>query len=122
EPLDGLGNVQAATATGAPLLHDGVEANVAGRTQRGFGDIEAAFSSDATVVHQTFRFGRVIGGYMEPRASAASLDEAGRVVVQTSTQWVYGVRDRISQVLGIEKDQVRVMAPDVGGGFGAKGQ
>src|SRR5438270_1115024 len=45
EPLDGLGNVQAATATGAPLLHDGVEANVAGRTQRGFGDIEAAFSS-----------------------------------------------------------------------------
>jgi carbon-monoxide dehydrogenase large subunit len=123
EPLPGAGDVQAASAPDAPELHDGVKSNIAGRTQRGLGDIAAAFSQDAVVVRQTFRFGRVIGGYMEPRASAAAFDAAsGQLTVWTSTQWVYGVRDRIVQILGLDKENVRVLAPDVGGGFGAKGQ
>ena len=123
EPLPGVGDVLSATAAGAPELHDGITSNVAGRVERHFGDSAAAFSPQATVVRQTFRFGRVIGGYMEPRASAAAVDsDSGRLTVWTSTQWVYGVRDRIVQILGLEKDQVRVLAPDVGGGFGAKGQ
>src|SRR5258708_9093695 len=60
---------------------------------------------------------------MEPRGTAASMDTAtGQLTVWTSTQWVYGVRDRIAALLGLERTQVRVLAPDVGGGFGARGQ
>lgn len=123
EPLDGVGDVEAALSTGAGVLHKQIGSNVAGEVERGFGDIQSAFGSDAVVVRGTFRFGRVIGGYMEPRATAATIDpETGRLTIWTSTQWVYGVRDRISAVLGIDKAKVHVLAPDVGGAFGAKGQ
>ena len=122
-PLDGAGDVDSALRPGAALLHEGVDSNIAGRVQRGFGDIDGQMSADAVVVRQSFRFGRVIGGYMEPRATAAALDpDTGRLNVWTSTQWVYGVRDRIASILGLERDQVHVLAPDVGGAFGAKGQ
>jgi carbon-monoxide dehydrogenase large subunit len=121
-PLDGVGDVTAATAPGAPLLHEGMASNVAGRVERGFGDAEAAFDGAPVVVRQRFQLGRVAGGYLEPRASVASFDPASRVLtLWTSTQWVYGVRDRIAALLGLERDSVRVLAPDVGGGFGAKG-
>jgi aerobic carbon-monoxide dehydrogenase large subunit len=122
-PLEGVGDVDAATRPGAPVLHDDLGSNIAGRVQRAFGDIDAAMLEDAVVVRQSFRFGRVIGGYMEPRATTAALDgDNGRLTVWTSTQWVYGVRDRIASILGLDRSQVRVLAPDVGGAFGAKGQ
>ena len=123
-PLDGIGDVDAALRPGAAVLHEDVGSNIAGRVQRGFGDTGVAFGDDtAVVVRHTFRFGRVIGGYMEPRATAAAVDAAtGRLTVWTSTQWVYGVRDRIASILGLDRGQVHVVAPDVGGAFGAKGQ
>jgi carbon-monoxide dehydrogenase large subunit len=122
-PLDGVGNVLAATPAGAPVLHASIGSNLAGEVERGFGDVGAAFGPDATVVRATLRLGRVIGGYMEPRGTAAVTDpDTGRMTVWTSTQWVYGVRDRICTILGLDRDQVRVVANDVGGGFGAKGQ
>ncbi|MGI9148464.1 MAG: xanthine dehydrogenase family protein molybdopterin-binding subunit, partial [Chloroflexota bacterium] len=121
-PLAGAGDVLTATRASAPVLHAELGSNVAGRYQAGFGDVESAFAPDATVVRQTFRLARVIGGYMEPRASAAALDAAtGQLTVWTSTQWVFGVRDSIAKLLGLDPDTVRVLAPDVGGGFGAKG-
>ena len=125
EPLDGAGDVTSAQKPGAAPLHDDIGANVAGVVQRGFGDAAAAFAQgdDVVVVKSSFRFGRVIGGYMEPRATAATVDEAsGRLTVWTSTQWVYGVRDRIASLLGLDKATIHVLAPDVGGAFGAKGQ
>jgi carbon-monoxide dehydrogenase large subunit len=122
-PLEGAGDVLNATRPDAPVLHERLGSNEAGRVERTFGDVESAFAADAVVVRQTFRLGRVIGGYMEPRACAARYDpDSGRLTVWTSTQWVYGVRDRIAALLEIEPERVRVLAPDVGGGFGAKGQ
>jgi carbon-monoxide dehydrogenase large subunit len=122
-PINGVGNVLEASRVGAPVLHDALGTNIAGTVERNFGEMSSAFSGDATVVQLTVRLGRVIGGYMEPRGTAASMDAAtGLLTVWTSTQWVYGVRDRIAALLGLERNQVRVLAPDVGGGFGAKGQ
>ncbi|MBV9359283.1 MAG: xanthine dehydrogenase family protein molybdopterin-binding subunit [Chloroflexi bacterium] len=122
-PLDGAGDVLTATAPDAPVLHQQLGSNVAGRVERRFGDVESAFAADAVIVRQSFRLGRVIGGYMEPRACVASYDpDSGQLTVSTSTQWVYGVRDRIAALLELEPERVRVRAPDVGGGFGAKGQ
>src|SRR5207253_769145 len=71
EPLEGVGDVESATRDAAPVLHDDLGTNVAGRVERGFGDSSGAFSNEAVVVRQTFRFGRVIGGYMEPRPAGA---------------------------------------------------
>ena len=59
---------------------------------------------------------------MEPRATTAVPDpESGGLKVWTSTQNVFGVREAISDVLGLDKEKVHVVAEDVGGGFGAKG-
>src|SRR5262249_20061473 len=121
-PLEGAGDVVTATQPDAPVLHERLGSNQAGRVERSLGDIESAFADDAVVVRQTFRLGRVIGGYMEPRACAARYDpDSGQLTVWSSTQWVYGVRDRIAALLEVEPERVRVLAPDVGGGFGAKG-
>ena len=122
-PLQGVGNVLLATQADAPILHEDIGSNVAGEVQRSFGDVDAAFNPDATVVHIQVRLGRVIGGYMEPRGTAATVNpETGQLTVWTSTQWVFGVRDRIASVLNLDKALIRVLANDVGGGFGAKGQ
>lgn len=58
-PLDGVGNVGAASRAGAPVLHDALGSNVAGVVERSFGDIEAAFADNATVLQLTVRLGRV---------------------------------------------------------------
>jgi len=122
-PLDGVGNVLAASRPDPPVLHASIGSNVAGEVDRSFGDIASAFADAPTVVRLSVRLGRVIGGYMEPRGTAASVDiSTGKLTVWTSTQWVFGVRDRIASILHIERDLVHVVARDVGGGFGAKGQ
>lgn len=122
DPLDGAGDVRAATRAGAPTLHPPHESNVAGRVVRAFGDIEAAFAKAAVIESHEYRLARVSGGYLEPRACCAIWDEAaGRWEMWTSTQWVHGVRDRVAEMLGVDKSQIRVRAENVGGGFGPKG-
>ncbi|TMB89585.1 MAG: xanthine dehydrogenase family protein molybdopterin-binding subunit, partial [Chloroflexi bacterium] len=63
---------------------------------------------------------RVAGAAMEPRAVTASYEDGG-IKVWTSTQNVFGVKGAIASILGIPEAKVRVLAEDVGGGFGAKG-
>jgi len=57
---------------------------------------------------------------MEPRSSAAAVGEDGRLTVWLSTQTPHQDRDGLARFLGLEPGEVRVVAPDVGGGFGAK--
>ena len=62
------------------------------------------------------------GGGSEPRACCAVWNETKDLwEMWSSTQWVHGVRDRVAELLGVEKRQVRVRAENVGGGFGPKG-
>ncbi len=58
---------------------------------------------------------------LEPRASAAQVDDQGRLTVWLSTQTPHQDRDGLAGILGLEPDRIRVVAPDVGGGFGGKG-
>src|SRR5579859_1300187 len=103
-----------------PATADPLRGEVAGTVERGFGDIDAAFDPTHVVVSARLHVNRVSGGYMEPRATTAAPHEGG-VVVYTSTQWVHGVRDAIAKSLALDPEKVRVRAPHVGGGFGAKG-
>ncbi len=122
DPLDGVGTVVAATANGAPKVHADMNDNIARSKTRSYGDIKGAFGCDSVSAKIRLTTSRVAGAAMEPRAVTAAPDpETEGLKVWTSTQNVFGVREAIASALGIEEENVRVVAEDVGGGFGAKG-
>src|SRR5256886_7387388 len=96
--------------------------NIARSKTRSYGDIKGAFGSDSVTAKIRLTASRVAGAAMEPRAVTAAPDpETEGLKVWTSTQNVFGVREAIASPLGLEEENVRVVAEDVGGGFGAKG-
>ena len=122
DPLPGVGDVMSAVASGAPAVHAGMKSNVAQSASISFGDIESAFASDSVTTKIHLTTARVAGAAMEPRAVTATPDaETGGIKMWTSTQNVFGVKAAVASTLGIDADLVRVLAEDVGGGFGAKG-
>ena len=122
DPLPGVAGVLNAVSGGAPLVHADMTSNVAHSAPVAYGDIDAAFSTDSVVATIKLSTDRVAGAAMEPRAVTAAPDPGtGGLKVWTSTQNVFGVRNAIAGAAGIPEDKVRVLAEDVGGGFGAKG-
>ena len=122
DPLPGVGDVITATAKDAPMVHADMNTNVAQSGSVAYGDIEAAFAPDSVTAKIRLTTARVAGAAMEPRTVTATPDQkTDGLKVWTSTQNVFGVRGAIASVLGIEDGKVRVLAEDVGGGFGAKG-
>ena len=86
-----------------------------------FGGDETMFDDCEVVVEQTIANQRVAPCPLEGRSAAGEMSADGRLEFRSSTQAPHGVRDSIASSLGLEPHQVHVMAPDVGGGFGAKG-
>jgi len=82
---------------------------------------ESFFEGCDVVVSERVVNQRVAPCPMEVRAAAAQWGADGRLLFHASTQAPHGVRDALVKTFGVEPDQVRVVAPDVGGGFGAKG-
>ncbi|TMC10782.1 MAG: xanthine dehydrogenase family protein molybdopterin-binding subunit, partial [Chloroflexi bacterium] len=122
DPLPAVAGSLNAIAGGAPLVHGEMKSNVASSTATQFGDIGAAFAADSVVAKVSLRTDRVAGAAMEPRCVTAAYDaETGGLKVWTSTQSIFGVRNAIASVTGLPEEKVRVIAEDVGGGFGAKG-
>ncbi len=123
EPLPAVLDPAAAAAPGAPLLHDEAPGNVA--VDWGFGDlaaVEAAFAKAAKVVALDLVINRIVVAAMEPRSVVGDYDPAsGRYTAHLGTQGVHLMRDDLAEILGVEKDKVRVLTTDVGGGFGMKG-
>ncbi len=122
EPLPGVAGAAAASSPGAPRVHDDLPSNVTGERVFEYGDIEAAFARDSVVTSARFRLARICGAAMEPRALMAEPTAEGGIVVWDSTQAVFHIRDLVAQALGLDKNLVAVVAEDVGGGFGPKGQ
>jgi carbon-monoxide dehydrogenase large subunit len=121
EQLAAAGDLATATADGAAQVHPGIGiGNVTGHQVHQFGDIDPAFAGDSVTVSIRLEAKRIMAAPMEPRAVTASPDGGG-VTVWTSTQSVFEVRRQLSLMLGLEETEVRVVAPDVGGGFGGKG-
>ncbi|GAB3305657.1 molybdopterin-dependent oxidoreductase [Epidermidibacterium keratini] len=83
--------------------------------------IEQVLDESHVVLDEQFTSARVNAAPMECRAVVAELDRrAGQLVVHTSTQVPHQVRSGIAQALGMAEGEIRVIAPDVGGGFGLK--
>jgi len=122
DPLPGVGDVTSATAQGAPTVHADMKSNIAQSASTTYGDIKSAFAPDRVMAKIRLTTARVAGAAMEPRTVTATPDpESGGIKMWTSTQNVFGVKGAVASTLGIEEDKVRVLAEDVGGGFGAKG-
>ncbi len=110
-----------AMAPGAPVLHPDIAPdNVCGSVHRQTGDPDAAFAAAAVVYEETFQVQRIQHVALETHATIGWLDSGGRLVLRTSTQVPFLTRDAVAAVFGLEKDQVRVVAKRVGGGFGGK--
>ncbi|MEX0428311.1 xanthine dehydrogenase family protein molybdopterin-binding subunit [Nocardioides sp. DS6] len=99
--------------------------NPAKETDTEQGDVDAAIAASDIVVEQTYRTAYEHNNPLEPHATTAWWsEEDGRetLTMYDASQGVHGVVAALAPMLGLEKDQVRVMAPYVGGGFGSKGE
>src|SRR5207249_5000553 len=96
--------------------------NVAGVARSAVGDVARGFAEAAVVVEAALDFPRVAGVPIEPRGVVAHpATPDGLFTVWSSTQVPYSVRGAVAAALGLGESRVRVLAPDVGGGFGIKG-
>ncbi len=121
EPLPVVVDPEKALAEGAPLLHDDVPGNLSCAIvyeTEGFAD---AVAGADVVVEQRIVNQRVLAAPIEPRGVVAQYVPArGEVTLYTSTQVPHFVRTFVAIVNGVSEAKVRVVAPDVGGGFGSK--
>ena len=119
DPLPAVVSFDDALAPDAPLVHDDVSGNLYFLGQRKWGDVAAAFAAADAVIECAIAHPRVSAAPMEGRGAVA-VPEGDGVVVWTSTQAPHLVADAIVESLGLRPEQVRVVASDVGGGFGLK--
>ncbi|HEU0243653.1 MAG TPA: molybdopterin cofactor-binding domain-containing protein, partial [Candidatus Limnocylindrales bacterium] len=118
-PVEPLLGMAAATAPGAPLLHDDRPGNVLVRGYVARGDVDAALATSAVTATGTFETSFVEHAYIEPEAGTARV-VGGRVEVWATTQTPYMDRDELALILGMAPDRVRVIPSACGGGFGGK--
>src|SRR6185437_8923141 len=121
-PLPAVVDTLAAIAPGAPKVMKDAPDNVACEARHGDpAATEAAFRRAARVVALDLVNPRVAPCPIEPRSTLATWDEASeRLTLRVSCQTPTGLRDELCDVLGIPKENVRVVVGDVGGGFGMK--
>jgi carbon-monoxide dehydrogenase large subunit len=117
EPLPPVLDMRAALEDGSPKVHEaGNKCFVWPFAQ---GDVEAAFRDAPVVVERTYRQQRLIPCAMEPRAVVAT-SVADEVTLWSATQIPHVLRFALAAFFGIPEQNIRVIAPDVGGGFGSK--
>ena len=120
--LPAAANVDAALATEAPRVFDEWPDNAAGPSDGAVGDVTHGFAQAQVVVEARLSVPRVAAMPIEPRGVLVQPEAPdGRLTIWTSTQVPFAVRAAIAAALDLAEEQVRVIAPDVGGGFGAKG-
>jgi carbon-monoxide dehydrogenase large subunit len=122
QPLPAVVNALDALTSGAPQLWDEVPGNSC--LDLAFGDeaaTDAAFARADVVVERAFDNHRIVPCFMEPRAAIASYDEAtGEYFVINGSQGAARHRHAMAVALGVDQSQVRIVTPDVGGGFGSR--
>jgi carbon-monoxide dehydrogenase large subunit len=124
EVFSAVVDAEAAVRAGAPLLHDGAANNTSFTVRMGNADaVEAAFAKAQHVARLSLYNNRVTAVTMEPRGCIGDYDPGTRrYTLYSSTQNVHGVRQILAhQILHVSESRIRVVARDVGGGFGMKG-
>ncbi len=120
---DAAVGIEGAAASGAPLVWPEVAGNLAFDCAEGdAAATEAAFAKADRVVGLTIVNNRLVTNYMEPRACFAEYDAGTEAWTLTlGSQGVHGIRDTLAKkILKVPSERIRVVTPDVGGGFGTK--
>jgi carbon-monoxide dehydrogenase large subunit len=120
EPLPAVSDVEVALGPGAPRLHDDWPDNVSVAFETAVGDPDRAFASAAVRVGARFRVPRSAGVPVEPRGVLAVPDARGGISVWASTQVPHWLQRTLAEAWSAPAHRIRVVAPDVGGGFGTK--
>jgi carbon-monoxide dehydrogenase large subunit len=123
EQLPAVAHMMDAIRSDAPLAHESLTSNIAAHFVQRVGDAEAAMREAPVVVRHHFNIGRVSCLPIETRGLLAHWRETGSepvLEVYATTQSQHEMRKIYADSLGISEHQVRVIAPDVGGAFGAK--
>jgi len=130
EVLPAVHDPEAARTAGAPLVHGDKTTqehriadparNVVAAMHGETGDVERALADAAVTVAGEWRTPRVSHAALETHAARGWLDADGRLVVRTSTQVPFLVRDELARIFDLDPARVRVVAARVGGGFGGK--
>ncbi|MCL6648348.1 MAG: molybdopterin-dependent oxidoreductase [Chloroflexi bacterium] len=121
EVLPAVAHVEKAVESGAPQLHDEAPGNVAFRWKVGGGDVDKAFAEAEVVVRERIVQQRLIPNAMETRGCVASWNPG----TEELTIWMTSQNPHIHRVLmsgdlGVPEHKLRIIAPEVGGGFGSK--
>ena len=121
-PEEAVSSIDRALAAGGPRVHAEMDHNLLlDITLYDDSELDRIFSTAALVLDATFATGRVTAVPMEGRGSVAEWDHReDRLILHVSTQVPHLVRTTVADVIGIPEHKVRVIAPDVGGGFGLK--
>ena len=121
EPLPFVIDLDEASKEGAPVVQESLGTNICFHQKIKHGDVDAAFAKADVVVERRIVNQRVAALPMECRATLAEYRRGeGSLVVYAGTQFPHVLRTQITNLLGLRENQVRVIAPEVGGGFGAK--
>jgi carbon-monoxide dehydrogenase large subunit len=121
EPLPAVVDVEQAFGDGAPRVHEEFENNVAYYSPVSTGDVERAFQSAEVHISQRMVEQRLAPVPMETRAVVAQFNKGdGTLTVWNSTQAPHLLKSILSALLNVPEQKVRVIAPEVGGGFGCK--
>ncbi len=125
EDLPVVLDMEAAVADGADLVHEDLGTNksatwIFDSNEAGTGgDVEAAIADGEVVIERTYRQQRLIPAFMEPRSVV--VDPTGeQFTMWSATQVPHILRVMVAMTLSVPEHKVRVIAPDVGGGFGGK--
>jgi carbon-monoxide dehydrogenase large subunit len=122
QPLPAVADCRAAIADDSPRVHLDMPDNIAARLPVVHGDVEAAFAGAAHVFRESFRVHRGGAFFIECRGVVAEFDAAtGRYTVHVTSQGSHRIKDALVDLFEIGESEMRVVTPDVGGGFGPKG-
>jgi CO/xanthine dehydrogenase Mo-binding subunit len=135
EDLPAVIDADEALAPDAPVLHPerpartgdegfdqggaAIDGNVCDRAGLDWGDVDAAFAAADLVIEGSFRYPMLYGYAMEPYNAIAAFEE-GTLVVHSTAQHPYMVREDLARIFGLPLARVRVVVPYVGGGYGTK--
>lgn len=121
DPLPAVAGRDGVLDDGAPLVHPTLGTNLCFSNQVGGGDVDAALAGAAHVVEGSFTFSRQTGVPLEPRSVIADFDPGERrLTVYGTHQSPWQQQDILSLHLGLPEHAIRVILPDIGGGFGIK--
>jgi len=121
DPEYAVVDLEKAIEPGAPRVHEEFDDNVAFNWELVGGDVEKGLAEADVIIKQKIVNGRVAPLALEPRGVIASYDTGeDKLTLWTSTQVPHKVRTHVSEQIGISENRMRVITPEVGGGFGSK--